>query len=207
MNNVMKILEMAAGCDGVVVSNTGILNLAHQKGIPAIADFPLNIFNCYSASLLNETGAGLLTVSPELTLREIREITQSFEAEAIIESRLELMVSEYCLLTELPGCGSHFERADQSALYEFTDEKGFSFPVFADRQGRTHVLNSRKLSMLDRLQDLIEAGLSSIRIDARRDEDNLERITAAYRQALDSEMTVQRQGKNYTHGHYYRGVL
>lgn len=207
MADVLKILEMASGCDGIVASNAGVLNMALRKGVPVIADSTLNIFNRYSSSFLKEKGSSLFTVSPELTLEEISEIASSFEVEAIVEGRLELMVSECCLLAELLGCSGPSESACKKARYEFVDEKGYSFPVLTDEHCRTHILNSRKLSMLDRLQDIIDAEVSSIRIDARWDVDDIRGITSAYRRALDSGVMMERKGKAYTRGHYYRGVL
>ncbi len=207
MSDVLATLELAFECDGIVTSNAGILNLAHQRGIPAISDSPLNVFNSYSSSFLKEKGSILSTVSPELNLEEINEIAMSFESEAIVEGRLELMVSEYCLLAELLGCSGPSEGACKKARYEIVDEKGFSFPVITDEHCRTHVLNSKKLSMLGKLQDLIDTGVRSIRIDARWDEDNIEAITSAYRKALDTGKIRERKGKAYTRGHYYRGVL
>lgn len=207
MPDVLEILEMAAECDGIVASNAGVFNLASQMGVPAIGDSTLNVFNSYTSSFLKEKGCVLSTVSPELTLEEINEIAMSFESEAIVEGRLELMVSEYCLLAELLGCNGPSESACKKARYEFVDEKGFSFSVITDKHCRTHILNSKKLSILGKLQDLIDAGVSSIRIDARWDEDDIKGVTAAYRKALDTGKMVERKGKTYTRGHYYRGVL
>ncbi|MBP2030598.1 putative protease [Methanohalophilus levihalophilus] len=207
MADVLKVFEMAVECDGIIASNAGVLNLAHQRGIPVIADSPLNVFNSYSSSFLKGKGSVMSTVSPELTLEEINEIAMSFESEAIVEGRLELMVSEYCLLAELLGCSGPSESICKKARYEFVDEKGFSFPVITDEHCRTHILNSKKLSMLGKLQDIIDAGVRSIRIDARWDEDDIMGVTSAYRKALDAGKMVERKGKIYTRGHYYRGVL
>ncbi|WP_300609423.1 U32 family peptidase [Methanohalophilus sp.] len=207
MADVLKILDMSSECDGIVASNAAVLNMASQRKIPMIADSTLNIFNRYSSSFLKGKGCILSTVSPELTLKEINEIAISFESEAIVEGRLELMVSEYCLLAELLGCRGPSESACKKARYEFVDEKGFSFPVITDEHCRTHILNSKKLSMLGKLQDLIDTGVSSIRIDARWDENNIKGVIAAYRKALDTGKIVERKGNVYTRGHYYRGVL
>lgn len=190
---VLEILKLAEECRGVVVANAGVLTLACRKNLPLIADSPLNTYNRLSASFLKQCGAKLVTASPELTLGEIREMARSFPVEVIAEGRLELMVSEAGLL---PSGGP----------YELEDNRGFSFPAFTDKYDRTHILNSRKLSLLDRLPDPVRAGIAGVRIDARYEED-IAALTAAYRQALDSGIPGKRRGKEYTRGHYYRGVL
>gem|GEM_PF-5303513 len=79
-----------------------------------------------------------------------------------------------------------------------------------------HLLNSSELCMIDHVPDIVRAGVSSIRIDARGFEsDRAGAITQLYRAALDGcsarDSKIQSRCKDitgeYTTGHYRRGVL
>ena len=79
-----------------------------------------------------------------------------------------------------------------------------------------HLLNSSELCMLDRILDIVRAGVSSIRIEARGVEsERAGAITRLYRTALDGgsawggkvQSTCKDITREYTTGHYRRGVL
>jgi putative protease len=95
------------GADGVLVSNHGAFRLAEEMGLDRIVDSPLNVFNRMSLRFWTEHGAGMVTLSPELTLAEIREIAKYGAAECIVHGRLTLMESEHCVVGGvLGGSGS-----------------------------------------------------------------------------------------------------
>ncbi|MCK4938380.1 MAG: U32 family peptidase, partial [Methanosarcinales archaeon] len=94
------------------------------------------------------------------------------------------------------------------------DNKGFDFPVRKDAHGRTYIMNSRELCMLEYVPDLIGAGVSCLRIEAKMYGENTTRkLTQQYRKAIDAAVEggkVQDKcgdsGKQTT-GHYFRGVV
>ena len=204
------------GADGVLVSNLGTFNLAKEKGMPCIADSPLNIYNGYTFALLLEKGAEIAVLSPELTLKEIKEVASYGPAECIVHGRLELMESEHCLAGGLLGKGGKQCSAPcSSGNFKLVDEKNYEFPLFMDYQCRTHLLNSRSLCMLEYVPSLIESGISSLRIETlgMDDAEEIKRITEKYRKAIDAYKTGDRAkekcedlGKGFTTGHYFRGV-
>jgi putative protease len=90
------------------------------------------------------------------------------------------------------------------------DEKGFVFPVKTDRNGRTYILNSRELCMIEYVPDIIKTGVDCLRIDAGTyDRLKTKKITRSYREAIDNcgvKMKCSDFGEHTT-GHYFRGVL
>ena len=218
MRGVAETLSGAVrfGADGVLVSNHGAFRLAEEMGLDRIVDSPLNVFNRMSLRFWTGHGAGLVALSPELTLAEIRKIAKYGAVECIVHGRLTLMESEHCVVGGvLGGSGSCTARCEDCG-FELVDEKGYAFPLQMDTDCRMHLLNSSELCMLDHIPAIVRAGVSSIRIEARGVEcARAKEITRLYRAALDG--CSARGGKiqsmckditrEYTTGHYRRGVL
>lgn len=189
--------------DGFLISNPGVLYhlLRMDPRIQIVLDYSFNVFNRLAMEHLLSSSQRV-TLSPELTLKEIRNMAPYGSTECIVHGNFPLMVSEH----DLAG-GLFPEGAGDICL---KDEKGFVFPVKTDVRGRTYIMNSRELCMLEDVPDLVKAGVDSLRIEAKTyDAGRTERITRAYREAIDSgdsRMKCSDLGE-YTKGHYFRGVL
>ena len=218
MRGVEGTLSGAMRCraDGVLVSNHGVFRLAEEMGLDRIVDSPLNVFNRMSLRFWAEHGAGLVTLSPELTLAEIREIAKYGAVECIVHGRLTLMESEHCVVGGILGGADSCTAPCEDGGFELVDEKGYAFPLMMDTDCRMHLLNSSELCMLDHIPAIVRAGVSSIRIEARGVEsDRAGAITRLYRTALDRgsardgkiQSTCKGITEEYTTGHYRRGVL
>ncbi len=186
--------------DGFLIANHGVLYYVRSLDptVPVVLDYPFNIFNRLTVEhLLNHSQR--VTLSPELTLKEISDLTSYGSTECIVHGNFPLMVSEHDLVRGLFKGG-----ADAS----LKDEKGFVFPVKCCMKGRTYIMNSRELCMLEYVPNLIKAGVECLRIEAETyDREKTERITRAYREAIDNvaRMKCSDSGR-YTTGHYFRGV-
>ncbi|MGI5993220.1 MAG: DUF3656 domain-containing U32 family peptidase [Methanosarcina sp.] len=204
------------GADGVLVSNLGTLGLAKAENIPFIADSPLNIFNSHTSALLLHEGAQMAVISPELTLEELKSVASYGPAECIVHGRLELMESEHCLTGGLLGDSKGQCSAPcRSGKFTLIDEKNYEFPLLMDYECRMHILNSRSLCMLEYVPEILESGISSLRVETLGMEspDEIRRVTQAYRNAIDAYLerkkeheSCEKLGKGFTTGHYFRGV-
>ncbi|MFZ3168075.1 MAG: DUF3656 domain-containing protein [Candidatus Methanoperedens sp.] len=191
--------------DGFLVANLGVLyhlrtNFANK---PIVIDYPLNIFNRQALDhFLNFSQR--VTLSPELTLNEIRELAQSGHAECIVHGFFPLMVSEHDLI------GGLFSGEKTEDIF-LKDEKGFKFPVMTDMHNRTNIMNSRELCLLGSIPDIIKAGVSCLRIEAGTyDAKTTGKITKEYREAIDDAVSGRENEKlcgEHTTGHYFRGIL
>jgi len=227
MGSVAEMLSRAKtlGFNGALASNPGIFRIAMGIGLEVIADMPLNTFNRRSLGFWVEHGAKMTVLSPELTLSEIREIAPHGAVECIVHGRLTLMESEHCVVGGILGgtgeVGDGSEDGEctapcEAGCFELVDEKGYAFPLRMDTDCRAHFMNSKELCMIDHVSGIVEAGVSSIRIDAIGiDDDRVREITRLYRSAVDGGFAgrgkVQKQCMDitdgYTTGHYKRGVL
>jgi putative protease len=192
--------------DGFLAGNSGVLrhlqtNFANK---PIIIDYPFNVFNRLSMDLFMDFSERV-TLSPELTLKEIGELALHAPVECIIHGFFPLMISEHDL------AGGLFPGKISGDIF-LKDEKGYEFPVMTDMHNRTNILNSRELCMLDHVPDIVKAGVSCLRIEARTyDPVMTGKITRDYREAIDGVADGTRSEKRctgaYTNGHYFRGVL
>lgn len=218
MDSVRETLSTAKTfvADGVLVSNLGVFKLAKQAGLAIIADSPLNVFNQKSLEFFLKHGALMAVLSPELTLEQIKQITTSGTVECIVHGRLTLMESEHCLVSGILGGAGECTSPCEDGDFELVDEKGYTFPIRMDSDCRTYLLNSKELCLLEDIPEIVKAGVSSIRIDARAIESShIERITKAYRNALNrcfeegehERISCKDVTEGYTKGHYFRGVI
>ncbi|MDW7726275.1 MAG: DUF3656 domain-containing protein [Candidatus Methanoperedens sp.] len=205
---VKDMNELNADADGFLVTNPGVLyhlrNSYRDK--PVIIDYQFNIFNRLAMSHLMGHSQRV-TLSPELTLDELKQVTPYGRAECIVQGYFPLIVSEHDLLGNL----FPWDEVREAVL---KDEKGFGFPVRTGSGGRTYIMNSRELCMLENVSGIIEAGVSCLRMEAKMYNENTTRkLTQKYRKAIDA---AGKGGKvrdkcgdsgKYTTGHYFRGVL
>lgn len=189
--------------DGFLAANPGVLFYLKNQNptMPVVLDYSFNVFNRLSLECLSNYG-NRVTLSPELTLKEIKNMTSYGSTECIVHGYYPLMVSEHDLVRGIFPKG-----AGEVCL---KDEKGFIFPVKTDLLGRTYIMNSRDLCMLEHVPDLIRAGVDCLRIEARMyDREKTGMITRAYRDAIDNCGVMKKCSDlgEHTTGHYFRGVL
>lgn len=200
--------------DGVIAGNYGTLNLLLEASVaPVYADYFLNITNSVSLSVLRRLGIRGVTLSPELTLKQISSMRKGgVEVECLAHGLLELMVSEHCTARSVFHPEGRCDRPCFKLSLFIEDERGFRFPLAFDQNCRMHVLNSRDLCMIDALGKLAEAGINVVRLDCRaRSSSYVEEVVRAYRSALDGEDPSPlkerlRKLSPLTRGHFFRGV-
>ena len=155
-----ELAEM--GLKDVLVGNVGLLIPAREAGLRIHGDFGLNIFNSASMEVLKNLELASATASFELTLPQIRDLSKTVNTELICYGRLPLMLTEQCLMKNRTGkcvCGT------TQAQTKLTDKTGAEFPIIRDGAScRNVLLNGKKLSWLDRQDDLAKLGLWAVRL-------------------------------------------
>jgi putative protease len=198
--------DLFEAADGFLVGNLGVMDYLRKNfsNKTLIIDYPLNVFNRLSMDFFMDFSERV-TLSPELTLKEIGDIASNNPVECIIHGFFPLMISEH----DLVGGLFSGKRPDDLLL---KDEKGYEFPVMTDMHNRTYIMNSRELCMLDYVPDIIKACVSCLRIEATTyGAEMTGKITRDYREAIDDAVRGTKSEKRctgaYTNGHYFRGVL
>jgi len=148
------------GIRDVLVGNLGLLIPAREAGMRIHGDFGLNIYNSASMNVLGELELASATASFEMTLPQIRDMSKAVNTELIAYGRLPLMVTEHCLMKNRTG-----ECSCQNSTAKLTDKTGAEFPIIKDGNTcRSVLLNGKKLSWLDRQDDLAKLGLWAVRL-------------------------------------------
>ena len=148
------------GVKDVLVGNIGLLLAARESGMRIRGDFGLNIYNSASMNVLRSLELASATVSFEMTLPQIRDLSKAVNAELIGYGRLPLMITEHCLIHNRTGeCTCHLRPT------KLTDKTGAEFPIIKDGDScRSVLLNGKKLSWLDRQDDLAKLGIWAVRL-------------------------------------------
>ena len=148
------------GIREILAGNVGLLLTARECGMKIRGDFGLNLYNSGSVNMMRELGARSATLSFELTLPQIRDISKAVDCEIFAYGRLPLMVTENCIVRNRTGsCTCNL------SMGKLTDKTGADFHLIKDGIScRTVLLNGKKLNWLDRQDDLSKLGLWAIRL-------------------------------------------
>jgi len=97
---------------GFVFSSIGELGFIRDsekyKGFDFIGNYTLNVFNNYSLDELSSAGLNTVTLSPELSKKDIQNISScSSNKELIVYGKLKVMTIKYCLLGQSNRLLSH----------------------------------------------------------------------------------------------------
>ncbi len=148
------------GVREALIGNLGLILPVREAGMRARGDFGLNLYNSASVNLMKELSMKSATLSFEMTLPQIRDVSKAVPCEIFAYGRLPLMVTENCLIRNRTGsctCGH--------ATTKLVDKTGADFPVIRDGGScRSVLLNGKKLNWLDRQKDLSKLGVWATRL-------------------------------------------
>ena len=200
ISNLEKILT-AANFDAIYIHNIGTLQIVKKiSTAPIHTDFSLIVFNSETINFLKSLGVEGVTLSPELTLAQVKNLAKKscLPLECIVHGRAELMISAYCAIGSFLGNVENCPHVCRKNNYFLRDRKNILFPVVTDQFCRMHILNSKVLSMIENRNEF--DGVARIRIDGRfLTNDEIAQVVRAYKYG-GAEV------ENFTRGHYFRGV-
>lgn len=174
------------GVDALIIQDMGITRL-NLPPIPLHASTQTDNRTVEKVRFLAQAGFRQVVLARELTLREIRKIHEDcpdVPLEVFVHGALCVSYSGQCYVSQ-----SCFGRsANRGECAQFCR---FSFNL-VDAEGTTivkdkHLLSLKDLNRSEELEALLDAGVSSFKIEGRlKDVSYVKNITAAYRQKLDA---------------------
>ena len=188
-----------AGVDAIIVADMGAFTLAgkYAPNCERHISTQASISNYETANAWYDLGASRVILARELSLEEIRTIREKtpkeLEIEAFVHGAMCVSYSGRCLLSNyMTSRDSNRGACAQPCRYQYTlmEEKrpGEYFPIEEDEKG-PYILNSRDMCMIDHLEDLVDVGLDSLKIEGRAKSAYYAAIvTGAYRHCLDDVM-------------------
>ena len=220
----LELLD-ASGVDAVIVADMGVIAMA-KKYAPRVklhVSTQFGVINSAAANALYDLGADTVVLARETPLEDIRKIRantpKELRLEAFVHGAMCVSFSGRCLLSNyLAGRDANRGQCAQPCRwkYHLVEEKrpGEYFEITED--GGTYILNSRDMNMIEHLPELIDAGVTSFKIEGRMKSAYYAAVvTNAYRHAIDDalagrpldplwiEETEKVSHRPYTTGFYY----
>lgn len=214
-----------AGVDAFIISDMGVLTYA-RKYAPSVAvhiSTQAGVTNYAAANALFSLGARRVVLARELSLKEIARIREStpsgLEIEAFVHGAMCVSFSGRCLLSNyLTARDANRGECAQPCRWKYTlmqqERPGRFMPVFED--SGTYIMNSKDLCMISHIPELVEAGVTSFKIEGRaKSEYYAAAVTNAYRLAIDSCFggknidvdTLEREVEKVSHREYCTGFF
>ena len=211
--------------DAVILADVGALALARRYA-PSVRihiSTQASVVNYQAAAVWHELGASRVILARELSLSEIGEIRarapNALELEVFVHGAMCVSHAGRCLLSNyMTGRDANRGACAQPCRYQYAlvEEKrpGEYYPVF-EEDGGTFILNARDLCMIDHLEDLVNLGVDSLKIEGRAKSAYYAAIvTGAYRHALDAALTGapldpvwREEVEKVSHRHYSTGFF
>ncbi|MCF8372174.1 MAG: U32 family peptidase [Bacteroidales bacterium] len=174
-----------AGADSLIIQDMGILEL-DLPPIPLFASTQTHNYDLKKIKFLEDVGISRIILARELSIAEIKKIKSQTHLglEAFIHGALCVSFSGQCYF-------SHATTGRSANRGECAQACRMPFDLI-DGDGKTILKNRHLLSLKDfqaskHLADLIEAGITSFKIEGRlKDKNYIINNTAYYRQLLDS---------------------
>lgn len=201
-NNELPFFEqfvreaVEAKVDALIVADIGLLMLIkrYAPDMEIHISTQTGIVNYATARELYDLGAKRVVLARELSLDEIAEIraktSPDLDIECFVHGAMCVSFSGRCLLSQyLVNRDANRGECAQPCRwgYHLMEEKrpGEFFPIFEDEKG-TYILNAKDMCMIEHIDKLAEAGVTSLKIEGRaKSAYYVTVVTNAYRMAVD----------------------
>lgn len=181
--------------DAVIVADLGVMKVFRDHTtIPIHVSTQANVTNAYTALEYVRLGAERIVLARELSIAEIKTICHAVQGQAEIEvfvhGAMCVSYSGRCLLSNyMTNRPSNRGECAHACRYSYALQEAKRpneyWPIEEDERG-TYILNSRDLCLIEHLDELIDAGVASLKIEGRmKSAYYVAGVVHAYRQALD----------------------
>ncbi|WP_138158887.1 peptidase U32 family protein [Peptoniphilus catoniae] len=185
------------GVDAVIVSDPGMFTNIRESApnLDIHISTQGSVTNSQTVKFWANQGAKRVVLARELSLKEIKEIVRDcsnlIEIETFLHGAMCMSYSGRCLLSNyMTGRDANMGDCAQPCRYKYylVEEKrpGEYFPIEEHEEG-SFIMNSKDLCMIEHIDELIEAGISSLKIEGRvKSEYYLATVIRSYRMAIDA---------------------
>ena len=184
------------GADAAIVADPGAIRFlrAEIPGLPIHVSTQANTLNAPAAELYRSLGCERVILAREMSLERIRalheKVGDGIQLETFVHGASCMAYSGRCMLSAyLTGRSGNRGECAQPCRWQYAvmEEKrpGEYLPVAEDERG-TYLFSARDLCLMPLLEELCDAGVSSLKIEGRmKTEYYVAVVTGAYRRALD----------------------
>lgn len=184
---MLKAVKMAVGCkvDAFIVQDLGVV-YALKKCFPNLnlhASTQLGIHNLQGAKVAEELGFSRIVLSRETKLEDIKAISKNtnLEIEYFVQGALCVAFSGNCYMSSFEyGASGNRGLCKQPCRMQYEMQTD-------DKKEKGYMLSARDLSLVSNLQELIDAGVCSFKIEGRlRRSGYVGQAVKSFRIALDN---------------------
>ena len=177
---------ISAGVDALIVQDMAL----RRMNLPVELHASTQVCNMTEegAKFLADVGFARVILERALSLEEIRRICRATTAdvECFVHGAICVGYSGRCFLSRSmsPRSGNRGACSQPCRLaWDLTDGRGHQYLK------SKHLLSVRDMNLADRIGDLLDAGVSSFKIEGRlKDEGYIRNVVASYRQAVDEAL-------------------
>ncbi len=198
----VKTLE-EIGVDALIVSDPGVFQVVKEEtNLEIHISTQANVVSWKSADFWNKQGASRVILARELSFKEIVEMKAKLpnvELEMFVHGAMCIAYSGRCLLSAFfnnrsanlgactQPCRWKYHLVEETRPNEY-------FPITEDEFG-TYIMNSKDLSLINRLKEICDVGIESIKIEGRmKSLYYVSNVVRVYRKALE----YLQEGKDLT---------
>lgn len=191
--------------DGLLISDPGVFS-AVREACPWVdihISTQANTLNSAACQFWAKLGVTRVVLGREVSLREVQQIRQKLdkkgidlELEVFVHGAMCMAYSGRCLLSNFmssrdanEGMCAHSCRWNYKMFYLEENKRPSEYiPVYEDDDG-TSIMSAKDMCMLEHLDDVIDAGINSAKIEGRHKTVFYSAIASRiYRQAMDLAM-------------------
>ena len=195
MDELSDYLKFAseANADAIIFGDPAVLMTAREAAPEMKLHWSTETLgtNWFSCNYWGQKGAKRAVLAREINMDSIVEIKENAEVEievqvhgmsCMFQSKRSLLGNYY----EYQGKVMEIEnRKMENNMFLHDKERENKYPIFEDENG-THIMSPNDICIIDELQEMLEAGVDSFKIDGiLKSSDYLLTVTKAYREAID----------------------
>ena len=203
INQYYTILEqLSKDFHGVMIDDIGVAEEVKkiEPQLVLYGSAGLNIWNKQTVIQLIKI-FNTITPSAELSKEDLKKIISSSRLEdlksnfeLVVQGNVDTLVTKDCLLSLVPKKDI---KDIENEFWGIQDEKKQIFPIKIDLEGRTHILNSVELCLIDHLHEISQIGINCIVVDLRTKTYHYARdMISIYKKGLEYINRKENSGKN-----------
>ncbi len=201
MNELYHYLKpyYEAGLDAVIVQDVGVMEFIHREfpALPIHASTQMTLTMAEGAMNFADCGVTRLVNARELSFEEIARIrrTTKLEIESFVHGALCYCYSGQCLMSSMIGGRSgNRGRCAQPCRMEYSTK---------DTVGKSYLLSPKDMCTLDRIPELVAAGIDSFKIEGRMKRyEYAAGVAGAYRREVDRYLELGEEAYREFHAQH-----
>ena len=180
--------------DGVIASDAAVIKLVktYFKNPNIHISTQTNVTNSIGVNIYKDLGAKRVNIAREIKFSDLKEIIKNtdIEIEVFVHGALCISHSGRCMLSKyMAGRDANKGECAHSCRWKYylmeEERPNLFFNIVEDNKG-TFIYNSRDLCLLSKLDLLIDAGVSALKIEGRmKTESYIAQTVWAYKKALE----------------------